>query len=418
MRRLKKILKRLALALGLLVALALIANAILVWQTGKRLEERLSVLRAAGEPLSLPELGAEPPAPGADAAAVLKRIEPEVKALSKEMAPILNAPDNPAWTADDRKTLEAAFANHPTVLPALTEAAACPAYRSPLNYQANPSHEFIGEMLPFIQVHREVTSILKTQAELQLLQNDRDGAMRTCLTSLRISRHADNEPMLISYLVASATRAIGVGMANEILRAGPLAPDLYRELDAELAKHDTFEAFRHCLRGERAFGYQAFDELLGRGGWFTRAYVNDDKCYYLDLLADWTAKANSTYAQYLEYERAAKAEAGGWRHRLTGMLVPAVLKVREAEFRVRCMVRCLRVLNALVAKKLDAAPANLADLGLPPDAVTDSYTDKPLIVKRQDGQWVVYGLGTNLTDDGGDLDLLKDVGLGPVKAKK
>src|SRR5712692_5548314 len=94
MRRLKKILKRLALALGILIAVALIANAVLVWQTGKRLEERLSKLRAAGEPLSLPELGAIPPVPGADAAAVLNRIEPDLKALNKELNPVFLATSN------------------------------------------------------------------------------------------------------------------------------------------------------------------------------------------------------------------------------------------------------------------------------------------------------------------------------------
>src|SRR5437660_1355377 len=91
MRRFKKILKRLALVLGILIAIALIANAFFVWHTGKRLEERLSKLRAAGEPLSLPELGAKPPALGADAAAVLKRIEAEVNALVKETNPVLDA---------------------------------------------------------------------------------------------------------------------------------------------------------------------------------------------------------------------------------------------------------------------------------------------------------------------------------------
>src|SRR5258708_37689261 len=123
MRRLKKLLKYLALTAGVLIAVALIGNAILVWQTGKRLEERLSKLRAAGEPLSLPELGAMPVPPGADAAAVLKRIEPEVKALSKEMAPVLNETSGiRPMTDDDWKKIETAIANHPTVLPALAEA--------------------------------------------------------------------------------------------------------------------------------------------------------------------------------------------------------------------------------------------------------------------------------------------------------
>lgn len=100
------------------------------------------------------------------------------------------------------------------------------------------------------------------------------------------------------------------------------------------------------------------------------------------------------------------------------MMIPAVVKVREADFRARCMVRCLRVLNALTEKKVIEVPAKLTDLGLPATAVTDPFTEKPLIAKRVAGQWVVYGLGMNLKDDGGQFDQLADVGLGPVKAEK
>jgi hypothetical protein len=412
MQRLTTFLKRLALVLGILLALALIANAILVWQTGKRLEERLTSLRAEGVPLSLPELGAVPPAAGADAGAVLKRLAPEIKALSKEMAPWMDEEKHPRpWKDEVVKALEQALANHPTVLPGLHEAAGCPSYRSPLNYQASDTSTFLPELLPDVQIQRESTNILLLQARLQLHRHDRDGALRTCLTSLRLSRHAEGEPMLISFLVVIATRAVGIGAANEILRAGPVAADLHRELDEELAKHDSPAAFRRCLRSELAYGLQALDEQ-NLGGWFLRAYNNDEKCYYIDLNSEWVAQADSSYAQFMESVRSTQAAAGGILHARSRLLIPAVHKVREADFRARCLVRCLRVLNALTAGGATEPPAKLADLNLPEEAVTDPYTDKPLVVKRKDGQWLIYGLGTNLKDDGGHVKNLEDVGLG------
>jgi hypothetical protein len=415
MRRLKKILKYVALTVAALLALALIANAFLVWQTGRRLEERLSKLRAAGEPLSLPELGAAPVPPGRNAADVLQNIQPELQALSKEISVVLAkaTADNPRPTPfpdEDRKILEEAFANHPKVLPALREAADCPAYFWPLNYQL-PAMEFLGTM-PEVQLQRQAAQALDTQCRLQLQRKDRDAAMQTSLVCLRLNRTCDRDPLLISYLVTLAAQTMGLKMANEILQAGPVAPALQQELEAELAKHDNTDGLRRALITERAFSLQSLDEL--GAGWFTRAWVNDQKCFYLDALAAQIDQTDASYSQFQEAEANAK-QAKSLRHVLVDLWLPAAFKVHEATFRTRCMVRCLRVLNALTVKKVSEVPAKLTNIGLPADAVTDPYTGQPLIVKKVDGQWLIYGLGANLKDDGGKLDNYDDVGLGPIK---
>jgi hypothetical protein len=244
MRRLKKFLKYLALSVGALIAVALIANAIFVWHSGNRLAERLSKLRAEGEPLSLAELGALPTPPGTDAAAVLKRIEPELFALGNEIGKL----DIERYDEDPRpvsevawKALEKAYANHPTVVPALAEAAACQSYKSPLNYQlaAMPNEDkttttFLDEMLSYVQAHRRAAWILQHRVNLQVRAKDSNGAMRTSIETLRIARHVQKEPMIISHLVGVAIRVIGMYQANQALRAGPVAADLHRELDSDL----------------------------------------------------------------------------------------------------------------------------------------------------------------------------------------
>jgi len=418
MTRLKKILTYLALTVAGLLALALIANAYFVWVTGKRLEERLSKLRAAGEPASLAEIGAIRAPAGKNAADVLENIKPELQALIKEINPVLAkaTADDPRpnpFPVDDHKTLEQAFANHPKVLPGLHEAAECIVYHSRLNYQlAGPA--FLSELLTWVQLLREATNVLDTQERLQLQRKDYGGAMRTCLTSLRLTRVCDGEPMVISHLVILATRSVAVRMANEVLRAGPVSPDLHRQLEAELARHDTFDGLRRSLVTERAFGLQTMDENMG-GSWFTRAYVNDNKCQYLDLMAEWIEKANGSYAQFKEQETGIQQGTITFRYVLLQLLAPAVMKIQEADYRARCLVRCLRVLNALIADKVQEVPAKVMALDLPADAITDPYTGQPLVVKKIDGQWVIYGLGPNLKDDGGNFEKLEDIGLGPVK---
>jgi len=83
--------------------------------------------------------------------------------------------------------------------------------------------ELIGTALLILMGDGVVANVLRYRAEIQLRAKDRDGAMRTCLNALRIARHMQKEPMIISYLVTIAVRSVGMEAANEILRAGPVA---------------------------------------------------------------------------------------------------------------------------------------------------------------------------------------------------
>ena len=78
-------------------------------------------------------------------------------------------------------------------------------------------------------------------------------------------------------------------------------------------------------------------------------------------------------------------------------------------------MRCLRVLNALQGRPEQAGEEmpKLSDLGLPAAATTDPFTDKPLHLKKLPGGWLVYSVGKDLKDDGGELSNDQDVGVGP-----
>ena len=87
-------------------------------------------------------------------------------------------------------------------------------------------------------------------------------------------------------------------------------------------------------------------------------------------------------------------------------------------------MRCLRVLNALQgrAEKSDPEPTDpqvpkLSQLGLPTEATIDPFTGKPLHVKRLPEGWLIYSVGKDLKDDGGevedDVEAALDVGIAP-----
>ena len=53
---------------------------------------------------------------------------------------------------------------------------------------------------------------------------------------------------------------------------------------------------------------------------------------------------------------------------------------------------------------------------LPADATIDPFNGAPLHLAKLSEGWLIYSVGANLKDDGGDLVDKKDVGLGPRRA--
>jgi hypothetical protein len=99
---------------------------------------------------------------------------------------------------------------------------------------------------------------------------------------------------------------------------------------------------------------------------------------------------------------------------LTQLLVPALQSSTEARTRIEAEIRCLRILNSL-ARRAPSDEVKPTELGLPADVLVDPYTGNPLQVKRTPDGWLIYSVGKNLKDDGGQIDDgLTDVGLAPL----
>jgi len=85
---------------------------------------------------------------------------------------------------------------------------------------------------------------------------------------------------------------------------------------------------------------------------------------------------------------------------------------RRAFERSVARTRCLRIINAWAANGDFTLP--LAALGLMPQNRLDPFTEQPLKVKSTPGGPIVYSVGEDLNDDGGEVEGSKDVGFGPT----
>lgn len=418
MQRLRTIVKWTAASLGVLVALLLVLNAWYVARTDARLEKRWAQLRAEGHPVSLADLAPAPIPPEKNAATYLRRAEADLKAIDEEVCKLWDLMGkHPLPTAEEQKAIREVLEAHPDVLPLLEQAAAAPGYDAGLDYSVS-QNEFIVHLLPVVQAQRSVARALYARAALLTAEGKRDEAVETSILLLRLARHFDRCPVLVSHLVSVAIQGMALDATNRTLQAGPVAAETRKTLDAELALDEPMKGFRRVLTGEHAFMRETIGQNLGRRFWLgARGYWNRQELAWLDALDDLLT---------IEPGVTSYADAHGVFHQareqVTGQFAQQFLPTLEATYnaviRPQATIRCLRVLNAiqLHAGAGEADMPELSDLGLPAATTTDPFNGQPLRVNRLPDGWLVYSVGNNEIDDGGKVDdPLGDVGVGPIK---
>jgi hypothetical protein len=416
----KKLLAFLGLTLLLLVAGAATANSVWIWRTGTRLEEKLEAVRAAGDPVTLPDLG-RPDSPRDDNAATrddnagtpLDRARDDLQAMTRELNPLRDGEDYQAGklTDADHKKLKSLVDAYPKVFQLLEEAGNCSTYDPQLDFTATPdavTTAALGNGTDF----RAAFNALEARSRLQLGEGHRHEALQTGLLIFRLSRLYDGCLFLVNNLVANAGRGVAVSVCNRVLRDGPVTDKDRDALEAELARHDNHQGLIRSLKHERTLGIASY---AGMTNWFNRALFNKNEARYLELAQEQIDLAPRPYGDFVKAVQNFKA-TDDKSAPLASLWVPAAHKTREAVERVRGVVRCLRVLNALQragVKPADGEP-KLSALKLPAEATMDPFTDEPLHLKVVKGDWLIYTVGPDLTDDGGDLGQGKDFGVGPV----
>jgi hypothetical protein len=442
MKRWKKILKWTAVAFGALIAILLIANAIFVGITDSRLSGQLAEIKSAGEPLSLADLARKPIPPDANAATYLRRAEADVTAIESEIEQWRTAHKDPnfwdylysEWDyspsherrpmpEEMRKAINAIYAAHPRAIPLLRQGADCPDYDAQLDYTLPPD-EFIAKLMLVVSGLRNDARVLRYRSRLLLLDGEYEEAARLGLVNFKLARHAERSPLVIGYLVALTIQGMAVDSANQVLQAGPVSKEVHQLLDAELALQERMDGLPSTIKSERAFLLDTFRSFPRRNFWLgIRGYWNRQESSCLDVLKTFLTLAerqqsNDQAGKSIWKSNAANppiAASGA----LASQLMPSWQAICQAIMRVQSTIRCLRVVNALqtyVAVGSSATP-NLSDLGLPAATTTDPFNGQPLHLKKTPQGWVVYSVGRNERDDGGNLDMHDldncDFGVGP-----
>lgn len=441
MKLAKKWLKWTLGIVGSLVLLLLIWNAIFVWTSDKYLEHQLAKVKAAGDPLTLADLARKPIPPDKNAAIYLRQAAPAATALETAISNWVDAEKDKhldylsyygdGWIVFRKKqpmpdemykAMKAIFAAHADLFPLLQKAADCSDYDAQFDYSTS-SEQMTAQLLPIIQNARSIARVLAYRTRLLVIDGKYDEAARMALISLKLARHIERNPFLISYLVAMSLQGMAVEQANLVLQSGPVAQELRQAIDAELATLEQANGYTAAIKTDRAGGIDYFSQLPLRDFWlYNRGRWNRVESEYLDTIADCLKAAPDAYPRRREnvtIDKTTGQPSGSYAE----LYYPAVDATHQAMTRIRAQVRCLRILNALQTRaKSTDKPQKLPDLGLPAQTTLDPYgvdpytaTRLPLHVKHLPEGWLVYSVGPNERDDDGKIDDTRDgdIGVGP-----
>ena len=408
------------LAIGLL--LLLVANAWLVRKTTGELQRREAAVRDAGRPVRLSDFKREPIAAEQNAATHLKRAEPGLQLIGKELAAIEEAGGGTTgkFTAEQSATVAAVLTTQKETFESLSRAAAC--VRLDFGHDVTLPHgRYIDAMIKGVQLGRSAARAMRARAVWQASQGQSDQAVTTSLELLRLARLYHQEPTVLSFMGSSACASLGMEAASAAMASGELSPESRRRLDEGLGAADSLDGYRQAIRTEGASAVSAFEELPGSRGWLRRGLVNDGTIHLLDVIDGYETESGMPFDQVLPLHLGRHVPLTWNIYRtLVEMMRPALDAARVPAERVRAFSRILRVKNAMQEKGLakgdGAMPPDLGSLGLAPEVTVDPFTGQPLKVVRQDDQWNVYSCGADLKDDGGEIAQGKDIGFPLWKA--
>jgi hypothetical protein len=296
--------------------------------------------------------------------------------------------------------------------------------------------DYVSTLLPHAQQARDMAYLLSFDVLLRAHDGDIDGALVSCRAILNAGRSLGDEETLISQLVRIACAGVALAKAERVLAQGQGSDAALARLQRAFAEEAEEPRLLYGLRGERA-GIDGFMELFQNGAisWSQmNAVVGQSSAIFgggpglMDnvQLYVFAGSPRTNRAALLHYMtqcvEAAKLPPEEQRQRfkqiveeskgkmpvLARVLLPACDKVVEAGLRSGAELRCGVV--ALAAERYRMAhghwPETAAAL-VPeflPAVPLDLFDGKPLRLKRTERGVVVYTVGPDGEDNGGNLD--------------
>lgn len=285
-------------------------------------------------------------------------------------------------------------------------------------FELEPGLEYFDIMVPAWKDLRTLSKLLRTQAIVQLADGELRAAARSAQLGFHLAGSLHEHPMTVSRLVQLAMEALAANTVEDILTTGILESDQLAALRDVIQWHERNGTLIWALRGERTFILTLLefdaDELhqMPEVEVFTLLpdlFTNLNRMAVADgfsAMMEVSENHRALIAAALQVEQ----EAGelSWLYTFARLLLPTMSRAAELNAQ---LIGQLRVADAgLAAEQFRMDKGRLPDSldELVPDYLdsvpADPFFDGPVRLAITEYGIVLYSIGINETDDGGNLD--------------
>jgi hypothetical protein len=321
---------------------------------------------------------------------------------------------------------------------ALRGALARPQFRFPLQLAAGA-----GTLMPHLARMKEEALEFRAEGWLAVQQGDADRAIRSLTNSAGLGQLLRDEPTLISQLVRISSCTLASSQAEHVLTRFQLEAHQLDDLEAAIRRFSQADGFREAMIHERASGVAMFENppmlsaemnryedspessdglRLALTAWRVTGLKQLDKRVFLEAFEHQLTNAPLNSPERLWAVEAAGSNAIQQIHAFPPKIVSGILFPSFSRAAQRfCQLDAHRD-SALTAVAIErfrrahdgALPETLQQL-VPtwlPKIPADIFDGQPLRYRRLDRGYVVYSVGPDRLDDGGQEKPKK----GPVKS--
>jgi hypothetical protein len=342
-------------------------------------------------------------------------------------------PANELLSGEDFVVLSRELASAREALETADKVADMPCGRHPIHYDRNP----LATLLPHVQECRNLVSLLTYDAMRRNQKGDSKTALKDCRAALNVARSIGDEPIYISQLVRIACNILVCQAIERTLGQGEPPTEDMSQLQKLLEKEDTFSGLLTATRGERALLHQVFEgvergeiplnmlegftsgpsrddptaaRLKNLAISFWRMDTREDNALFLSLMNRRIKEVQLPMHEQIALEKAFEEEVRSLPRNamITRLLLPAISKMSDAFRREHACIRCTLVALAAERYRRDkkAWPKSLEQLC--PQYLSavplDPYDGKALRYKREIDGVLIYSIGQDGVDNGGNLD--------------
>lgn len=346
------------------------------------------------------------------------------------------------WLNDNKETLDLVIAGA----------------KKPYYWQKYEGEEMMSILMPmpYLAKFRQLAYSFRWRAYFHAEQGQYKEAFDDIISCYRLGQHIrKGDKPLVEQLVGTSIEALSVQALRSILSKYQMDSSTLAKLQKDFEQIVAGENFITNLKAEKLFMYDWIQRWFTEGGFggghlylpeFKKMAqtaqielgINKDKSWFnvfcsnlvaaasflfgLSPSKDETLKSANEYYDFFERElalktpvqiRAEKAKIDEKIKQIThnnqflNILSPAIENVLKISSRLKTDVEATLTIIAILRYKQDKGqcPQSLDELlkaGYVKEIPIDSFSDKPLIYRKTEDGFILYSVGHNFTDDGGD----------------